>query len=246
MTFGERAALEGLLVALNPRLAIEVGTLNGGSLRRIAAHSQEVHAFDLQQPRGLQEECPNAIFHVGNSHELLPQVLADFGTKGQQVDFALIDGDASTLGVQADLAALLTSPAVTHAVLLVHDSLNQAKRAALESLSGVSYVDLDFVPGHVYKREKTERWGGFALFLVGDFRLAGDMPMNLPRWDHAVLADGAQSKDPRKDWGGDLILKLERSNRDLRNTVEKMQSSASWRLTEPLRAFKGWLKEQRA
>ncbi len=47
MRYGERFALEGILESLKPRLAIEIGTAQGGSLRRIAAHAEEVHSFDI-------------------------------------------------------------------------------------------------------------------------------------------------------------------------------------------------------
>ena len=47
MTFGERAAIEGILAQLRPRVAIEIGTAEGGSLERIAHYSERVHSFDL-------------------------------------------------------------------------------------------------------------------------------------------------------------------------------------------------------
>ena len=40
----ERAAVRGVLAELEPRLAVEIGTADGGSLRRIAAHAEHVHA----------------------------------------------------------------------------------------------------------------------------------------------------------------------------------------------------------
>ena len=35
---------------LQPELAIEIGTAEGGSLRRVAHHSTHVHSFDLVEP----------------------------------------------------------------------------------------------------------------------------------------------------------------------------------------------------
>src|SRR4051794_4598709 len=166
MTIGERAALEGLLATLQPKLALEIGTLNGGSLRRIALHSEEVHAFDLNEHPSLRTECPNAVFHIGDSHQLLPRVLDGLSRGGRTVDFALVDGDPTGLGVKADLDALLASPAISETVILVHDALNEGKRAALMSLPSSIYVDLDFVPGRVYA--DGEQWCGFALIVVGD------------------------------------------------------------------------------
>ena len=83
MQQGERFALDGLLAQLRPRLAIEVGTFEGGSLRRIAAHAEHVHAFDLDpKVAELAGELDNVTFHIGDSAELLPQVLADLGARG--------------------------------------------------------------------------------------------------------------------------------------------------------------------
>ena len=39
MSFGERAALEGVVAQVRPRLAVEIGTAAGGSLARIARYS---------------------------------------------------------------------------------------------------------------------------------------------------------------------------------------------------------------
>jgi hypothetical protein len=242
MEFGERAALEGLLATLKPKLAIEIGTLNGGSLRRIARHSEEVHAFDLDEHPGLRAECPNAVFHIGDSHELLPRVLDELARDGRTVDFALVDGDHTGVGVKADLDVLLASPSVSQTVILVHDALNEAKRAALQSLPAATYVDLDFVPGHVYA--DGEQWCGFALVLVGDFQLAED-PRDMPKLDHADLVQSARSSDAKLASRGDVALRLEQKNRDLEAALELMQDSASWRLTAPLRALKSKVTPRR-
>jgi hypothetical protein len=243
MTFGERAALEGLLAALKPKLAVEVGTLNGGSLRGIALHSEEVHAFDLNEHPGLRAECPNVVFHIGDSHELLPRLLDELSLAGRNVDFALVDGDPSGLGVEADIDALLASPSVSQTVILVHDSLNEAKRAALQSLPAATYVDLDFVPGHVYA--DGEQWSGFALVLVGEFQLAEDA-RGIPKLDHLELVRHARSSDAKLGSRGDVVLRLERTNRRLQAEIEAIKRSVSWRLTAPLRALKSRVRSRRA
>ena len=82
MQQGERFALEGLLAQLRPRLAIEVGTFEGGSLRRIATYAEHVHAFDVDpKVAELAGEFDNVTFHIGDSAELLPLVLADLGAR---------------------------------------------------------------------------------------------------------------------------------------------------------------------
>ena len=101
MQQGERFALEGLLAALRPRLAIEVGTYEGGSLRRIAAHAEHVHAFDLDpKVAQLADEFDNVTFHIGDSAELLPQVLAELGGEGRHGDIALVDAAHTRGGVR--------------------------------------------------------------------------------------------------------------------------------------------------
>ena len=47
MAPGERAAIAGVLAELRPSVSIELGTAQGGSLRTIAAYSEQVHSFDF-------------------------------------------------------------------------------------------------------------------------------------------------------------------------------------------------------
>src|SRR4051812_3963802 len=86
MTYGERVALEGTVSALHPALSLEIGTAQGGSLAQIAAHSDEVHSFDLVRPEELRVP-ENVTLHTGDSHELLPRLLAELSDSGRNVDF---------------------------------------------------------------------------------------------------------------------------------------------------------------
>jgi hypothetical protein len=175
MAYGERIALEGLLSQLKPGLALEVGTARGGSLRRIVAHSGEVHALDID-PSVAEVVRPltNATAHIGDSAEMLPMVLADLHAAGRNVDFAHLDGDHSGAGVQRDMLALLGSPACSLTVVVLHDSANEDVRDGLEALNlpnhpKVALCMLDFVPGflvledHVRSREI---WNGLALVVL--------------------------------------------------------------------------------
>lgn len=170
MALGQRAALEGVLTQLRPQLALEIGTAFGGSLRRIAEHSVEVHSFDLA-PQVDPDEFPGVTFHRGDSHMLLPQVLQQFAAAGRNVDFALVDGDHSRRGVREDLAHLLASPAVSRSIILLHDTGNDRcragiKEAGLDRHAKVVHVDLDFVPESKEVPLLTERWGGLGLVVV--------------------------------------------------------------------------------
>ncbi len=176
MSFGERAAMEGLLSSLQPALAIEIGTAEGASLQRIAAHAQEVHSFDLVTP---SLDVPNHVtLHTGDSHALLPQLLEQLAAAGRNVDFALVDGDHSSEGVRADVMALLTSTATQDTVIVMHDVANERVRAGLDAVPydafpKVAHVDLDFVPGYMGLDAFTgELWGGLGLVVVASDRPA--------------------------------------------------------------------------
>jgi hypothetical protein len=188
MTYGERFALEGLLTQLQPRLAIETGTAQGGSLRRIAAHSDEVHAFDLvPEVAELGRGIPNARFHIGDSATLVPQTLEQFAAEGRHVDFALIDGDHSREGVKRDTLAVIDSPACQTTVIVFHDSVNDDVRAGLEDLDLASHPKvvmciLDFVPGYLVKPDHAHyanaAWNGLGLVVLGA-RAPGDFAVTL-------------------------------------------------------------------
>ena len=173
MSFGERAALEGILSVLKPSLAIELGTAQGGSLRRIAAHSGRVHTFDLQEYPLERRELDNVEFHVGDSHAMLPDTLTSLSAARTNVDFALVDGDHSVEGVRRDVLDLLESPAVRGTVILLHDTANEAVREGIdevpfEAFPKVTYVELDLVCGYVFREEslRHELWGGLGVVLV--------------------------------------------------------------------------------
>ncbi len=244
MSFGERAALEGVVSALSPRLAIEIGTAEGGSLRRLAAHSEQVHAFDLSFELLEREIDPerldNVVFHAGDSHVLLGETLAEFAREGRRVDFALVDGDHSPEGVKRDVEDLLSAEAVADTVILVHDTMNELVRAGLERVAyenypGVGYVELDFVPGYMLREPslRDELWGGLGLIVVESERTRppGQSPRQARyREAHELIAGAKRTR-----------LELERH----REWLRAIQGSASWRLTAPLRAAVRTLRRAR-
>jgi hypothetical protein len=170
MSFAERAALEGILSQLRPRVAVEVGSAAGGSLRRLARHSARVHSFDLTLPADDVAGLPNVVVHVGDSRFTLPTWLAT----AKAIDFALVDGDHTPEGVHADLSALLESRAAARTLILLHDvehlGVREGIEAALEPPGPVVYSDLNFLPGYTFARGgwADQRWGGFALVLTGE------------------------------------------------------------------------------
>src|SRR4029079_18752381 len=149
-----------------------IGTAQGGSLAQIAAHSGEVHSFDLVRPEELQVP-DNVTLHTRDSHELLPRLLAELSEAGRNVGFVLVDGDHSADGVRRDLVDLISSPACGSTVVLIHDTMNAEARAGVEAagLGGreeVAYLDLEFVPGRLPRKGpfRNQLWGGLGPAVV--------------------------------------------------------------------------------
>jgi hypothetical protein len=259
MSFGERAAIEGVLAQLRPLLALEIGTAEGGSLSRIAAHSEQVISFDLVEPEAWVSELDNVELRTGDSHALLPRELERLASAGEEVDFVMVDGDHSADGARQDVEDLLASDAVKNAVILAHDSLNPEVRRGLEAVSygdfdKVALVDLDFVGGYVPTEPPMlgECWGGLALIIVdesGSFgpAHAGRRPTMAPLsdliWPSAETlrraADEAASEPPAA-----ATAPSEDEASYYRRKAEEMQGSLSWRLTAPLRAGRARLRRR--
>ncbi len=171
MSLGERAAVEGVLTQLRPRLAVEIGSMEGACLRRIAAQGGEVHSFDLNPPTLQQPD--NVVMHTGDSHRLLPQFLTELAEQGRNVDLAIVDGDHTSEGVRQDIEDLLNSTAVARTTILIHDTANEQVRRGLDSVRfaawpKVVHVELDWIPGQLFAETalRNELWFGLGLVLV--------------------------------------------------------------------------------
>jgi cephalosporin hydroxylase len=171
MALGERAAIEGLLSDLKPVLSIELGTAQGGSLERIAVHSEEVE----------EDAFPNVTFHRGDNHVLLPQLLAWFEREGRNVDFALVDADHTREGVRRDVEDLLGSRAVSRTFIVVHDTMNEDVADGLAAVDldahpKVVFADFAFVQLHQDPHALEEIWGGLGLIVCDE-----DATLGVPR-----------------------------------------------------------------
>ena len=187
MSYGDQAALLGVLSQVRPKVSLEIGTYEGGSLALIAPMSEHVHTFDLVSH--VDEHRPNVTYHLGDSRETLPALLASLAASGTNVDFVLIDGDHERSAVAADLRAVLESPAVSRAVILMHDAANEGVRAGIRDADldrpHVAFADLSFTVPSEPLRPWSEGWGGFAMIVVdrtGDFwPLASGVAANAKR-----------------------------------------------------------------
>jgi hypothetical protein len=220
MSFGERAALEGVLAQLQPRRAVEIGTAAGGSLARIAHYSEEVHSIDVSHDEITWAVPENVRLHTGPSARLLPVLLAEFSAADAPLDFALVDGDHSFEGVMGDLRALLDSPCTARAVILVHDSMNEEIRAGieqagLEDYEKVVYFEPDFVAGYVYRvgAARHALWGGLAL-IICDSRRSQAYADSVRQWRYyepyeAIHRLRADLRQPSR-WAGSMRRRVER------------------------------------
>jgi cephalosporin hydroxylase len=242
MSFGERSALEGLLSQRKPRLTIEIGTYEGGSLSFLARHSTHVHTFDLYDLVLDRTAFDNVTFHTGDSKALLPELLRSLEHEGATVDVALVDGDHSAEGVRQDLQNLLDSPATSATLVLLHDTMNEETREGIERVGlanhpKVVYHELDFVSGYEFAggHFDGQAWGGLGLVVTGARPLPGYRESSAQR----------RYVPPFELMHGSRRLRgeLELSRREAahsRRWLDAIQSSPSWRITAPLR----WVKRR--
>lgn len=274
MTFGERAALEGILSQLKPDLSIEIGTAEGGSLRRIAAHSAHVHSFDLVQPAEEVRALPNVTLHTGDSHVLLAEFLTELERSGTNVDFALVDGDHTAEGVRQDLESLLSSGALRQCVILIHDTANEIVREGLQRVRygdhrNVTHLDLDFIAGHISDGGPFHHqlWGGLGLVVVDDAPAADGGPEGAGFYSSfevfSAVRDALVSAEQqgRKSTAREVVGAARATVRDggasererqlsaeLAGTqaiLHSVTSSVSWRATAPLRSVKQAIESRR-
>jgi hypothetical protein len=266
MSYGERTVLEGMLSMVKPSLALELGRAEGGSLRRIAAHSDRVISLDLVEAPLDIMNLPNVRALSGNSHALLPAELQQVEAAEENIDFVLVDGDHSAEGVRRDMEDLLNSRALGQTVILAHDTLNEEVRQGLQEVDydaheHLAWVDLDFVPGYVARLPERfgECWGGLGLIIIDDertFRSDGTrhsehlVEQSTLVWPVAqwlrMQGAGADTLPAELELVPATSLhRCQEETSTLQAELERhqawlrgIQGSASWRLTLPLRNLK--------
>jgi cephalosporin hydroxylase len=160
MTPGEKLALTFLLDQLRPKVAIEVGTWFGGSLELLSRYSGHVYSIDIdpEVPAKLAGRFRNVSFLTGPSDEQLPPLLARLQSEQTPLAFVLVDGDHSADAVRNDVNHLLAFRPIVPLYVLMHDSFNPLCRAGLRTAAWssnpyVQSVELDFIPGAVFRRQ---------------------------------------------------------------------------------------------
>lgn len=192
MDIVERVMLLHVVGSLKPRVSIEIGTADGGSLSAIARHtSGRVFTLDIRDDRqaALGERFPdNVEFIAGPSRETLPALLARLHAEDAEIDFVLIDGDHSAGAVRRDIEDLLAGyqPRTRPLFVLMHDSFNPECRRGIaganwDASPHVRRVQLDYTPG-VFPGDGPvagQMWGGFALAVLRPGTRGDGRPVNV-------------------------------------------------------------------
>jgi hypothetical protein len=172
MSAAEQTALMHLLQNLRPKVAIEIGTRLGGSLRAIARFSKQVYSLDIDPtvPERLGGLYDNVEYITGDSSKTLPALLSSLQSTGAELGFILVDGDHSAEGVRKDLDAILAFVPTVPLYIVMHDSMHPACRAGIQAASWekcpyVHEVQLDYIPGGLNAEASFYRqlWGGLSL-----------------------------------------------------------------------------------
>lgn len=174
MTRNERYCLITLLEKIRPKVAIEIGVKNGGSLQVISKYADKVYALDIDASIRdvLAEKYSNVEFIIGDSKVTLPQVIQKIEQNNESLEFALIDGDHSVQGVKRDIENIINHVPKTRLSVLLHDSFNPTCRKGMRTVNYlnnkfVHYVELDFISG-IFEPDhlKNQMWGGLGLIVV--------------------------------------------------------------------------------
>lgn len=171
MTKAEKEILIRLLETIKPKISLEIGTFNGGSLQVMSHFSDKVYAIDLNANyRDTRcDKFSNVDYLIGDSKRIVPELVSKINSTLENIDFILIDGDHTSQGVLADIANVLKLVPKKSITVLLHDSFNPECRKGIklynyDANSFVHNVELDFAKG-VFNLKGLYRqmWGGFAL-----------------------------------------------------------------------------------
>ena len=174
MSRNERYAFIKLLEKIKPKVAIEIGCFKGGSLEVLSRYCKKVYSIDIDPSvkTNLEGKFKNTDIRIGDSANLIPEILNEIEQEGEELGFVLIDGDHSTKGVRNDINLFLSIIPKNPIYIVFHDSFNPICRKGIKTANYqespyVKYVELDFISGIFSPRELyRQMWGGLALVLL--------------------------------------------------------------------------------
>lgn len=174
MSFPERYTFAALLQKIRPKLAIEVGTGFGSSLKIMSLFSEKVFTLDVDpDSQKYIDSLENVSFILGDSKETFPALLDDISENNLPLEFVFIDADHSFEGLRADLNNLMRHLPSSRLYFLIHDSFNPDSRRGLRSIDWsrnpyLHYIELDYVNGCLLasQEEYRQMWGGLCLGLL--------------------------------------------------------------------------------
>jgi predicted O-methyltransferase YrrM len=173
MSQSERFCLITLLEKIKPEIAIEIGTSNGGSLQVISKYAKKVYAIDIDPTviDRLGSKFKNVEFLIGDSKIIIPKLITELQENNKSIEFALIDGDHSSRGVQLDIENILKYVPLKSLTIIMHDSFNPKCRKGMLAPSyneykHVHYVEIDYISGGFILNNNREMWGGFGKIIL--------------------------------------------------------------------------------
>ncbi len=187
MSRAEKSALIQVLDSIQPEVAIEIGTFQGGSLQVISHFSKEVYSLDISKApeKLLKDQFSNVHFKIGNSYDIITGLFKQIEADGKKLEFILVDGDHSKNGVFKDLEAILSYPHKNKVTIVMHDSFNPQCRAGIKKAikdsanSSIEYVELDYITGSYSPNDNfLEMWGGLALMQINPSYIGPAVPIH--------------------------------------------------------------------
>lgn len=184
MTRNERYCFKTLLEKLKPKISIEIGTLKGGSLQVLTLNSEKVYAIDIDPTleQRLKDKFPNVVFLMGDSRDIVPKLIKELEKNNESIEFALIDGDHTALGVKADIENIISYVPTNRLNIILHDSFNPECRNGMKAVNYnankyVHYVELDYISGVFEPNDgvRKEMWGGFAHIVLLNEQRQGNL-----------------------------------------------------------------------
>ncbi|CAB4151355.1 Methyltransferase domain containing protein [uncultured Caudovirales phage] len=159
--------LEKLLIFLDSmqskKIAVEIGSYNGGCLHAYKEIFEKTISIDLEIRSRLKE----VDYIIGDSKKALPLLKETIGVKNTKIDFLMIDGDHSYEGVKADFN-LYHKLVRKGGIIAFHDILDTQLHREL-------FCRVDLFWNEINKDERFEAyeiiesdgvWGGIGILVV--------------------------------------------------------------------------------